>query len=162
MVIKGLLFDGKTVEEIKEHLDRSPKSKVVEKFLETLNLVTEEKTGDPMDESSEDTITTNEEVDMTNWESVISHLMSKDLTREQAEDYLRTSLKSDSFLEHEDPEDNAKEVLKTQKSGDMMRKTAMAGRTGIVLMTGAASERADEAKKYYKDPVNKNVYKPKG
>jgi len=161
--IKGMILDRVPDDKIKESLNRSPTSKVVNDFLdsqraelETANNATVVQSGDNFVVSTD-----KPEFDQNLYEATFNELMKKEgMTKDKARELIKNSL--EEVTQETDSQKAADVAVQRTTAGDVMIKEAEMGQRGIAAMTQAASERADEAKKAAPTFHHPSVFQPKG
>jgi len=149
--IKGMFRDGLSESEIVVQLNRSPRSKIVEDYLKGME--------PNYQVALPDSIPTKEEFDEDLYASTLKELMNRGIAKKHAIDLIQNSL--DQIQDEADPKEASKLATNRVLAKDLMINEAAQGQKGVAVMTQAATERADEAKKSYRDKQHPAVFRPK-
>lgn len=151
--IRGMVGENKNVDEIKELLDRSQGSRVIENFINEEELLTKEK-------SEEDHI-------MSEWKDVIqqtiNNLVKGGVDRLDAEKTVHDTIKHHIDLENSTPEPDTIQsaITKHNKTArDLMKRKTENGQSGVTTMTGAASQKGRPTNTQESRYARGNIFNP--
>lgn len=180
--IQSFLSEGKELSDIADTLDRSEGlvSKYVDGELEdTVSTIAKAKmeafendqkkysrarAADIHKVKEADNVEIDEVTDQKTFDVVSKRLKQAGLKENDVAKVMELAIKRFILQERKFKDENEfySQCIKEMRAGEFMIKKSDGGRDGVAIMTPAASQRTDEAKKGYSAKIDNNIFRPNG